>query len=127
MKYLLDTDVVISYLKGIKGVVTILQEHERELGISVITLGELLEGIYTQPKEKERLEGLKKFLSDINLLEVDENIVEKFAKIRSNLRERGQLIDNFDILIAATALTNNLILITANKKDFERIEDLKIL
>lgn len=127
MKYLVDTDIVISYLKGIREAVTTLQKHEGELAVSVITLGELLEGIYGQPKENERLKWLENFLTGVNLLEVDRMAMEQFAQIRSNLRKRGMLIDNFDILIAATALAENLILITGNIKDFERIEKLQIL
>lgn len=127
MKYLVDTDIVISYLKGIKEAVTTLQKHQGELAVSVITLGELLEGIYGQPKENERLKWLENFLTGVNLLDVDRISMEQFAQIRSNLRKRGLLIDNFDILIAATALAENLILITGNIKDFERIEKLQIL
>lgn len=127
MKYLVDTDIVISYLKGIKEAVTTLQKHEGELAVSVITLGELLDGIYGQPKENERLIWLENFLTGVNMLDVDQEVMEQFAKIRSNLRKRGLLIDNFDILIAATALAENLILITGNIKDFERIEKLQIL
>lgn len=127
MKYLVDTDIVISYLKGIKEAVTILQKHQGELAVSVITLGELLEGIHGQPKENERLKWLENFLTGVNLLEVDRMVVEQFAQIRSNLRKSGLLIDNFDILIAATALAENLVLITGNIKDFERIEKLQVL
>lgn len=127
MKYLVDTDVVISYLKGIKEIVVTLQDYEGKLALSVISQGELLEGIYGQPNEGERLEDLENFLTGTIILEVNEDVVKKFAQIRSNLRRKGQLIDNFDLLIAATAIVNNLVLITGNKKDFERIDDLMIL
>ena len=57
---------------------------------------------------------------------IDLKIIVKFAEIRRKLRKNGNLIDNFDILIAATCLTNDLVLITNNLKHFERIEGLKI-
>lgn len=126
MKYLVDTDVVISYLKGICDIVTTLQKYEGELAISAITLGELLEGIYGQPKEEARLKGLRDFLSGVELLSVDKDVAEKFAQTRSTLRKKGNLIDNFNLLIASTALAKSLILITGNKKDFTRIEGLQI-
>ena len=51
----------------------------------------------------------------------------KFAKLRAGLRKEGNLIDNMDLLIAATCLVNKLTLITGNVKHFQRVPGLKIL
>ena len=58
-------------------------------------------------------------------LGIIQELSEIFAKIRASLRNKGELIDNFDILIAATAIEYNLILVTSDK-DFKRIEGLNL-
>ena len=127
MIYLLDTDQVIWYLRGQELVVNLLQSLGKgNLTLSAFNLAEVLEGIYGQPDETKRLEGLAKFLTGVKLIDADERIAHEFAKIRSNLRRKGNLIDNMDIFIAATAFVHNLTLITNNKKDFERIKGLKL-
>lgn len=127
MKYLLDADQIIWYLKGRQDIVGLLQGLGKEnLRISVVALAEVLEGIYGQRDEKGKLTALGKFLTGPKIIQVDEQIARQFAKIRSNLRKRGKLIDNMDIFIAATVLIHNLVLITGNKKDFEKVEGLKI-
>jgi len=65
-------------------------------------------------------------LAGTKILEINQEVVYNFAKFRSGLKKRGNLIDNFDLLIAATCLCHNLTLITGNKRDFSRIEGLKI-
>jgi len=127
MTYLIDTDQVIWYLRGQESVVNLLQSLGKgNLGLSVVALAEVLEGIYNQPDETKRFEGLAKFLTGVKVVDVDERIAHQFAKIRSNLRQRGNLIENMDIFIAATAMVNDLVLVTDNKKDFERIKGLKL-
>jgi tRNA(fMet)-specific endonuclease VapC len=52
--------------------------------------------------------------------------MERFAEVRSFLRRRGQLIPDFHLLIGATALHHDLTLLTFNRRDFQRIPDLKL-
>ncbi|OGM25016.1 hypothetical protein A3D00_04170 [Candidatus Woesebacteria bacterium RIFCSPHIGHO2_02_FULL_38_9] len=127
MKYLIDTDYAISFLKGKKEAVEILTKYQNNLAMSVISLAEILDGIYNQPEEKKRLIDLKDFLTGIDILKVDERVATAFAKIRSKLRAKRALLESLDIIIAATAMDQRLVLITGNKKHFERIEGLKIL
>lgn len=126
MKYLIDTNIVIDHFRGKPEVVLFLQKA-KQLGfaISVISVGEIMEGLVGQPKEEQRRQDLETFLTAVSVIDVDRKIVEMFARARSNLREGGKLIENFDILIAAAAMKHNLILVT-NDKDFERIEGLKL-
>ena len=126
MKYLLDTNKIIDYLKGDRSVIRILQDlRPKGLAVSVISIGEILEGIVDQPQSKRRINDLENFLSAVKVLDVDYNVVERFAAIRSGLRRAGKLIDNFDILIAATAVVYNLKVITADK-DFTKIGELEL-
>lgn len=66
------------------------------------------------------------FLSGVTVLEIDIEICQKFGEIRNNLRKEGKLIGNFDILIAATAILNDLEIITDNKADFLRVKEIKL-
>ena len=122
--YLIDSNVLIDFLKGKEYVVDILKKLKPdERGTSTICVGEILEGL-TFNKEKDEFSRL---VSLMTIYDVNLKVVVKFAEIRKKLRENGSLIDNLDILIAATCLANDLVLITNNLKHFERIEGLKIL
>ena len=121
--YLIDSDVLINFLKGKEESIEILKKlksHER--GTSVVCIGEIFEGL----NEKQKNE-FSKIIDLIEVYNIDLRIVVKFAEIRKELRKSDNLIDNFDLLIAATCLTNDLTLITNNLKHFERIKGLKIL
>jgi len=126
MKYLVDSDQIIWYLKGKPEVVKKLQNLQGELAVSVISIGEVAEGILGEKFEEKRMDGLKNFLAGTKILEINQEIAYQFARARASLRKKSKLIDNFDLLIAATCLSYGLILITENKKDFAQIEGLKM-
>lgn len=126
-KYLVDTDWVVDFLKGKREKVDKLSSLFKEgLNISVITLAELYEGVYASNNMELHLRGLNNFLSGVNVLGIDEEICKTFGKERTTLRKKGKLIDNFDLFIAATCLTHNLILITDNIQHFKKIKRLKV-
>ncbi len=121
--YLIDSDVLIDFLKGKKEAVKILGKIKpNQRSTSIICVGEILEGLTDNKKEQ-----FQKLLNIINIYNVDIKVVVIFAEIRKELRKNGNLIDNFDLLIAATCMAYNLILITNNLKHFVRIKGLKIL
>lgn len=121
--YLIDTNIFIDFLKKRGDAVEILNKLKPyERGTSVVCIGELWEGLAEKKKKQ-----FVKLIKLITVYNVDLKVVIKFAEIRKNLRIKGNLIDNLDILIAATCLANDLVLITNNLKHFERIEGLKIL
>ena len=127
MAFLLDSDQLISYLNGRKEVIEKIDDlAEEELFTSIVCVAEVLEGIYDTENEDQRLSQLNEFLQDIQALIVDRKVADQFAKIRSDLRKKGNLIENMDIFIAATAMSHDLILVTNNKRDFERIKGLKL-
>ena len=128
MKYLIDTDWVIDHLGGVKSITRKLEELTPEgVGISIISLAELYEGIYCSKNPTKDEKVLEKFLKNINILNINEAISKIFAKERCRLRKIGQLIDNFDLLIASTAIYYNLTVLTNNRKHFERIAGLKLI
>ena len=127
MRYLIDTDWVADHLDGRPEAVRLLASLVPEgLAISLITYGEIYEGIlYSRRPEPSEVEFLE-FLRWARVLPLNENIMRRFAGIRGGFRLRGQLIGDTDILIAATALHHDLILVTRNRQHFERIPELKL-
>ncbi len=70
---------------------------------------------------------LTEFLSGVVILGIDEDICRRFGRLRGSLRSAGQLVGDFDLLVAASALRHDLTLLTNNRRHFERIEGLLIL
>ena len=122
MTYLIDTDRVVDYLKGRPEAIELLQGlGEDGLSISVITLGELLDGIYYGTDPLRHLRGFRDFLEFVAVVNVDESIMARFARLRGQMRQSGQSIGDFDLIIAATALEHDLTLVTRNLRHFTRI------
>ena len=127
MKYLVDSDWVADYLKGRTEASEFLRSLGTEsLAISLITYGEIYEGIYYGANPKTHEAGFRRFLQWVDVLPLNRRIMQRFARIRGQLRRKGQLIGDPDLLIAATALQRKLTLITRNREHFERIPDLKL-
>jgi tRNA(fMet)-specific endonuclease VapC len=126
MKYLVDSDWVVDYLAGKQQAVSLLTSVWQDgIAISLITLGEIYEGIY-YGRDPQRSEAVfRQFLRSVDVLPLNRSIMQRFARIRGDLRQRGQLIGDPDILIAATALYHNLTLLTRNKKHYQRVPLLK--
>lgn len=128
--YLLDTDIVINFLRKEENAVEVFKKLERAAKkISVITLAEFLVGCAKSSKPKQQRKNFYQFLlvNKIKVHAINRKIAEDYAEIRSELEKKGQKLPNFDLLIAATALTYNFIFVTGNKKHFQRIKNLKIL
>lgn len=107
--------------------VSVVEQYSLDgLAVSIITVGELYEGIYGYPDEEERLADLRNLVSDYTVMGLTDSIMLAFAWIRFDLRRRGQRISDLDMLIAATAIVNDLTLITRNLQHFSRIQDLRI-
>jgi tRNA(fMet)-specific endonuclease VapC len=127
MKYLLDTDTCIYFLNQEK---TIIEKMNiipiDDMTISIITIAELQFGAFNSHKIVKNLERIKYLRSIIKTINLNTEITEEYAKIKSSLRKSGTPIDDFDILIGATAIVNNLILITNNIQHFSRIENITI-
>lgn len=125
MRYLVDTDWVIDYLKGQQPTVDVLQSLSQDgLGISVITYGEIYEGVYYGKNPQAHEQGFLSFLQGVDVIPLRKNMLRQFAQIRGTLRMQGQLIGDLDILIAATAIAYDLTLLTRNFKHFQRVPDL---
>jgi tRNA(fMet)-specific endonuclease VapC len=128
MTCLIDTDWVIDHLNHIEHVTRRLEERAPEgLALSIISLAELYEGVYYSRDPVESEAALQRFLNpELTILGLDKETCKIFGKERGRLRAAGLMIGDCDLLIGATALRHNLILLTNNRRHFERIEGLRM-
>jgi len=125
--YLLDTDTIIYNLKGNKAVRKYLQQHLNDsINIGVITLMELYYGAYKSRKVESNLAKVKTIEAALEIIPANQEIVEIFGMLKSKLEKAGNRIDDFDLILASTALTHNLVLVTNNEKHFKNIDGLQI-
>lgn len=125
--YLLDTDIIIYSLKGHAAVLENLRRHRNaSLCVSVISLMELYYGAYKSQRIESNLAKVKTIEKTLKTIQAGEEVVELFGMLKSKLEAKGQPADDFDLVIASTALAHNLILITNNTRHFQKIEGLRI-
>jgi tRNA(fMet)-specific endonuclease VapC len=127
MRYLLDTNQIVHYLRQEQRVVDDLQSRKQEgLAVSVISVAELYEGVFRAIDPEAAEQVLRNFLSEVTVLPVDEEIGRVFGQERARLRQVGLIMSDLDLLIAATALHNDLTLLTADQA-FDRVQDLNVI
>lgn len=125
--YLIDTSVIINYLRDSGPAVAAVNNLEGELTSSYVCLAELYEGISrVREKEKAEKQVLDFFTGLSQIYGVDGDTAKHFGQIRTYLKTKGEIIEDLDILLAATCIANNLVLITANHKHFSRVPNLEI-
>ncbi len=127
MKYLFDTDICIYIIK--KKPLRLLHKLTRmnisDIGISSITLSELEYGVEKSKFPQKNRIALLEFLSPIEIYDYNDLAAQKYGIIRSELEKKGTIIGSLDMLIAAHAVSINLILITNNESEFKRVPGLK--
>jgi len=128
MKFLIDTNICI-YIMNERPQVVINRFKNLDpgmIGISSITVSELQYGISKSKYKKQNLKRLEEFLIPFDILSYDEMASKLYGEIRFKLEKQGLIIGPLDLLIAAHALSRDLILVTNNEKEFKRIKSLKI-
>lgn len=100
--------------------------QKKGLAVSIISLAELYEGVYSSKDSKVAQKGIDDFLKNVSVVDINEDICHIFGRERGRLRKQGNLIGDFDLLIASTSLNYELTLLTNNLKHFERVEGLRI-
>lgn len=127
MKYLLDTDICIYWLKGRTTVKAKINRVDRkDLAICVITASELYFGAYNSNKIEQNLRTAETFIQSLTVLPLSNDTLKKFGQLKAELRKAGTPVADFDLLIASVALTGNLILVTNNTRHYERITGLNL-
>ncbi len=127
-KYILDSDILIYFLKGEKDTVEkVISLPKNDLYITIINYTELLYGIYNSNKITQNKEKILPFLDNFKILQFDKQSSEIFAKLKTRLKKQGNIVADMNLMIASIAISNKAILFTNNLKHFNRIEELKLL
>lgn len=124
--YLLDTNICIHLFKGRYGLrEKLLQAGLDNCYISEITLAELTYGAACSANVQKHTTEIEQLLRIVTVLPISPAI-KTFAKVKAELRKKGMMIDNFDLLIGVTALENGLTMVTENVKHLCHIPGLSI-
>ena len=127
MRFVLDTNTLIYFFKGIGNVKNrLLSVPPSEIALPAIVLFELEFGIAKSASPRKRIRQLKDFTALVNVIPFGLAEARTAAQIRAKLEKKGIPIGPYDVLIAACAKANNLILVTHNLKEFKRIEGLQL-
>jgi len=123
---MLDTNICIYIIKNKpKSVKERFREFEiGELCISTITVSELMYGAYKSEHTEKNLKAIESFLLPFEIVDYDFKASMEYGKIRAYLEKKGKVIGNMDMQIAGHAFALDLVLVTNNTKEFERVEGL---
>ncbi len=124
--YIVDTDVSIEYMKGNPSAIQLLESLD-DLHLTTVTVAELFFGAYNSKNVTKNLPTLFNYVQKFSKLTMQLWDAIRFGKIKAELRRRGAMIGDADIIIASIALSYGFTLITRNVKDYERIKGVKIL
>ncbi|MBU2854945.1 MULTISPECIES: type II toxin-antitoxin system VapC family toxin [Acidithiobacillus] len=126
--YLLDTNICIYITKHHPPEVRarFAQHRAAELGMSVVTFGELMYGAEKSQARDKALKVLDQLRSSIQVLEMPVVAGQHYGQIRARLEKMGKPIGNNDLWIAAHALSEDRVLVTNNTQEFSRVEGLQL-
>lgn len=123
--FLIDTDILIYSLKGNPIVRQNLERFANApKSISVISYGELMFGAAKSEQKIKNLAKVKRVRELFPIVELTPGIMDIFGELKADLQKSGTAVDDFDLLIAATALYLNYTLVTNNEKHFKKIPHL---
>lgn len=126
-QYILDTNICIALLKN--------QYHIREMvnsvglvncHISILTIGELYYGAYKSTNIEKHLKDVDLISNLFDKVFLSDSVMDRFGEIKAVLSQKGLRIDDMDLLIGASATSNDFTLVTDNVKHLERIPEIKI-
>ena len=119
-----DSDVLIDALRGVEPMRSRVEVELRtqSFGTTVVTVFELLSGAVTA-RERERVEAL---FAAMRILRLDDAAARAAAELRRELTQAGQGLATADYLIAGICLSQSAMLLTRNRKHFERVPGLAL-
>lgn len=125
-QFLLDTNICIYYIKGLHDLKSKFEEVGPEnCFISEITLAELKFGVAKSQAKEKNQKALQNFLSGVQILPIFPAL-DIYAEEKARLQKSGKIIDDFDLLIGATAVSFDLKMVTNNTSHFSRLTDIKL-
>lgn len=124
--YLLDTNICVFHLRGKLDLSTIISNNITVASfISEITVAELKYGLYKSGRVEENEQSINDFISKFVIIPIYPAL-DVYAKEKVRLQKLGTPIDDFDLLIGATAIANNFVLVTNNTKHFARLQGIQL-
>ena len=128
MKCLVDTDWIILHFRGNTQVARRIEELTPDgIGLSIVSMGELYEGVYRSSDPAGSESALRLILSEIDVIHIDDEVCRIYGQQKGRLRASNALPGNNDIWIGATAIRHGLTLLTNNRRHFERMQGLSII
>jgi tRNA(fMet)-specific endonuclease VapC len=126
--YFLDTNICVYFLKGMFSPLRarLLAHRPAEIAIASLVKAELLFGAYTSERRVENEEAVSQFLLPFGVVPFGDSEAIAYAEIRARLKAEGTPIGPNDMIIAATALANDGVLVTHNTSEFGRVQGLAI-
>ncbi len=125
LKYLLDTNIIIYTMKNRPiQVKRHFERHQGEMGISTVTLGELVFGAENSQQVERNLADIEAMSARLEVLPFDTKAAYHFGQIRAALYAVGRPIGPYDMMIAGQARASGLILVSNNVKEFARVPGL---
>lgn len=126
MKYLLDTNICVHFLRGKYGLIEKFEQLGSEsFAISEITLAELVFGAENSKNPQKNLDLIEVFANQVAVLPIF-SAIYLYGKEKARLRSIGLQISDFDLLIGCTAIEKDLIMVTENLKEFQRISGIRL-
>ena len=117
---------VFIFLRGKYNVIEKLNEVGIDnCAISEITLAELVFGAEKSDNPKKNHKLIEKFIGQLSILPIFDAI-QTYGKEKARLQSEGKMISDFDLLIGCTSIENDLIMVTENIKEFDRIKGIRI-
>ena len=124
--YFFDTNICIYFLKGIFPCLQkkVIESQPDKIKIPSMVAAELVYGARKSKQTARNTEKVERFLKPLQIIPFDMEAATMYGRIRASLEENGNIIGFNDMIIAATVLAHNGILVTNNSEEFSRIEGL---
>lgn len=124
MKRHLDTSIVVAHMRGNDVVDIALKRHAPDVFISAVVLAELVFGACNAQYPAIELRRVSDVTAWARVVPFDAHCAEIYGRIRFNLKKKGKLCGDMDMMIAATAVANNAMIVTHNLSHFQEIDGL---
>jgi tRNA(fMet)-specific endonuclease VapC len=126
LKFMLDTNIVIYVIKHRPvEVAKTFNEHTGQMCISSITLAVLWYGVEKSQQQAQNRDVIEDFISRLDVVQYDDKAAAHYGDIRAELERKGRIIGSNELLIAAHARSQGLVLVTNNLKEFKRVDGLR--
>jgi tRNA(fMet)-specific endonuclease VapC len=127
LAYLLDTDICIHALKKRNAALAeAFAAQDGRMAVSDVTLYELYYGAERYDDPAARITIIDSFMARLEILPFDSRAALHAGNIRATLESEGRMIGAYDVMIAAIARSQGLVLVTGNVREFERVEGLRL-